>query len=233
MKQFTFIVDNLTLHGCLHLPPNRPNPNFVIGSHGLLSCGASPKQIALARALNKVGIAYIRFDHRGTGYSMGDFKTATTLLNRTRDLLALYAYARANFALGPQLGLFGSSLGGATCINAFSELKPKALVSVAAPIASADILPRGNCNDPNLAFFRDRNKSFDLRDKLKAIKHILVIHGTNDEIVPFNHGQLIYAAAQEPKQLLQLPQGDHTISDPSQQQTFIKAAVNWYKQYLS
>lgn len=232
MKSFNFIVDNLTLQGWLHLPDNHPCPNFVIGSHGLLSTGASPKQIALANALNALGVAYIRFDHRGVGQSMGDFAVVTTLQNRTRDLLAVYEYARDNFDLGPKLGLFGSSLGGATCINAFAQLKPAAVVSIAAPLASADILPRGNYTDPNLKFFQNSSKSFDLRQQLKVLNHILIIHGTADEIVPCAHGQQIYDAAKEPKQLLLLGSSDHTISAPKHQKAFINAAVSWYKQYL-
>lgn len=246
MQAFNFVVDNLTLQGWLHLPDNL-KPNLVIGSHGLLSTGNSPKQIALAKALNSHGIAYIRFDHRGVGLSEGDFASETTLANRTRDILAAHAFARVNFDLGPKLGLFGSSMGGATCLNAFNELQPQALVTVAAPVASADILQRQwhsllkSDTDQNIPYLPDRhfhqflenaNKSFDLQPKLADINHVLVIHGTSDEIVPCTQAQLVFVAAQKPKKLLLQAGGDHTISDHKHQTEFLQAATEWFCEYL-
>lgn len=246
MQAFNFVVDNLILQGWLHLPENS-KPSVVIGSHGLLSTGNSPKQIALAAALNAHGIAYIRFDHRGVGLSEGDFASETTLLNRTRDLLAAHAFARVNFDLGPKLGLFGSSMGGATCLNAFNELQPQALVTAAAPVASADILQRQwhslmqSGTDENMPYLPDwhcqqllenANKSFNLQPKLTDINHILVIHGTSDEIVPCAQAQIIFAAAQEPKKLLLQTGGDHTISDSKHQTEFLQVATDWFCEYL-
>lgn len=245
MQAFNFVVDNLTLQGWLHLPDNF-RPNLVIGSHGLLSTANSPKQIALAQALNSRGIAYIRFDHRGVGLSEGDFASETTLPNRTRDLLAVHAFARINFDLGPKLGLFGSSMGGATCLNAFNELQPQALVTAAAPVASADILQRQwhsltNSEHEHLPdghaghlqqLIINQNKSFNLLPKLSDINHILIVHGTKDEIVPYAQGQLIFMAAQEPKRLLLQTGGDHTISDYQHQTEFLQAATDWFCEYL-
>lgn len=232
MQQFKFNTDNLNLNGWLHLP-EAPCPGLVIGSHGLLSSGQSAKQIALAQALNALGIAYIRFDHRGVGQSAGDFDTDTTLENRTRDLIAVQAFVLANFSLGNKLGLFGSSFGGSTCLNAVAELNPAAIVTVAAPLTSADILPRGAINDPNLAFFKSPAKSFDIRPKLGFVSHALIIHGTADEIVPCAHSGQIYAAVNEPKELLHLKGADHTISDGPNQQKFMDAAVAWFKRFLA
>jgi fermentation-respiration switch protein FrsA (DUF1100 family) len=37
---------------------------------------------------------------------------------------------------------------------------------------------------------------------------LLVVHSPDDEIIPFHHGEAIYAAAREPKELLRL-RGSH------------------------
>ncbi|MBR9980379.1 MAG: damage-inducible protein CinA, partial [Desulfatitalea sp.] len=58
--------DGHRLTGTLHLP-DVERPPVVIGCHGLLADRRSPKQIALASALGRLGIAYLRFDHRGCG----------------------------------------------------------------------------------------------------------------------------------------------------------------------
>lgn len=169
----------------------------------------------------------------GVGGSEGDFQSETTLTNRTRNLLAVYAFARCNFDLGDGLGLFGSSMGGATCLNAFANLRPRAIVTVAAPVASADIVPRNDVDDPNLVFLAKENKSFNLQPKLAEINHILVVHGTNDEIVPYLQSRLIFEAAQEPKKLLLLTGADHTISATDQQIEFMQASVEWFRKHLA
>jgi alpha-beta hydrolase superfamily lysophospholipase len=80
-----FLSDDLLLQGTLHLPA-APRPPLVIGCHGLHSNKDSPKQIALARACNRLGLAYFRFDHRGCGRSQGEFEKVTSLSARCRDL---------------------------------------------------------------------------------------------------------------------------------------------------
>jgi len=37
---------------------------------------------------------------------------------------------------------------------------------------------------------------------------VLVVHSSDDEIIPFRHGRALYAVANEPKQFLEL-KGDH------------------------
>ena len=53
-KEIYFGSDEYQLRGVLHLPAEK-NPPTVIGSHGLLSTGDSPKQIALAESLHGPG----------------------------------------------------------------------------------------------------------------------------------------------------------------------------------
>jgi abhydrolase domain-containing protein 17 len=38
---------------------------------------------------------------------------------------------------------------------------------------------------------------------------VLVIHGEADDIIPFQHGQRLYASAPEPKQFLWIPGAGH------------------------
>ncbi len=85
LKAISFHSDGLILKGTLHLP-TVDHPPVVIGSHGLYSNQDSPKQIALARACNTLGMAYFRFDHRGCGSSQGEFDPVTSLAARCTDL---------------------------------------------------------------------------------------------------------------------------------------------------
>src|SRR6056297_607409 len=107
-KTIWFESDGIKLHGTLHLPDN-PKPPVVIGAHGLMSNGDSPKQIALAEICNGIGIAYFRFDHRGCGQSEGEFNAVTSFDGRCRDLLdGIQGLLDMNITDG-RFALFGSS----------------------------------------------------------------------------------------------------------------------------
>ena len=38
---------------------------------------------------------------------------------------------------------------------------------------------------------------------------LLLIHGTEDSVIPFSHSEELLAAAKQPKQLIPIPQADH------------------------
>ena len=62
-------------------------------------------------------------------------------------------------------------------------------------------------------------------DKIKKVRSpVLVIHGTSDSVIPFSHGQQLFAAANEPKRFLWVegadldtlrPEGTEILSSPS------------------
>ena len=223
----TFSSDDFRLQGTLHLP-QQPNPNLIVGSHGLYSSGDSPKQVALARACSQMGIAYFRFDHRGCGRSEGHFEAVTSLGGRRQDLIDAVAFLRAEFSLESGLGLFGSSFGGATCLAAAPRLAPNRMVTLAAPVDSRSILAAHEAVPPVAPPFRDAALQFDLRGNLKSITNLLVIHGEADTTIPPDHARLIYNGVGDPKRLLTIPGGDHRLSQTDHQQRFMDAALDWF-----
>lgn len=227
--RLAFSSDGCRLQGTLHLP-NRLSPNLIVGSHGLYSSGNSPKQIELAHRCCQMGIAYFRFDHRGCGHSEGRFETVTTLPGRRNDLVNAVSFLRKTFRLGPQLGLFGSSLGGATCLAAAGVLKPSRLVTLAAPVDSCSILAAVEKDEAPVApfFFKDVFQ-FDLRHELGALSDLLVIHGDKDEVIPSSHAEVIFKRARDPKKLLFIAGGDHRLSRRNHQQEFVSETLNWLK----
>lgn len=231
----SFEVDGLRLSGVLHLPA-KPGPPLVVGCHGLMADKASPKQIALAEAVNRLEIAYFRFDHRGCGQSEGDFAQVTTLNGRCRDLTAAVETVRARFDLADRLGLFGSSMGGAVCLASAKNVNPAAMVTLAAPLR----LGQGVTNPPPEAensslppeFFTQK-LPFDISARLAGIKNILILHGDADPVVPVKNGHEIYKLASAPKDILLFRNGDHRISDPKHQHQFIAAASRWFGDHLN
>jgi alpha-beta hydrolase superfamily lysophospholipase len=219
-----FTTDGLELVGWLHRPVLQTFP-VVIGVHGLLSDARSPKQRSLAEACRRVGIGYFRFDHRGCGQSQG-LMTATTIESRVCDLLA--AASRVLKAVGSNgpIGLFGSSLGASVCIAAARHLNPAGMVLYAGPLKSRTIAAEVADAQPQLAGLE---LSFDLSDRIDKLHHLMVVHGTADEIVPVADAHAIHDAAGSPKRLLLQPGGDHLMSDPDHQARFLKEALEWFQ----
>jgi fermentation-respiration switch protein FrsA (DUF1100 family) len=51
---------------------------------------------------------------------------------------------------------------------------------------------------------------YDVLEKIRAIKTpLLVLHGDRDEVVPFEQGKLVFAAAPQPKKFIALAGAGH------------------------
>jgi len=225
-----FLCDDLLLQGCLHLPAT-PRPPVVIGCHGLHSDKDSPKQIALARACNRLGMAYFRFDHRGCGISQGKFEKVTSLAARCRDLINALEAVKNQTETGESIGLFGSSMGGTVCLSIAAEIDAAAIVTFAAPVRSRthDQPLKQPDNSSCGKIYLDAHKSdFDISGKISQISNILIIHGEADETVPLSHAKEIHRLAGEPKKLIVQPYGDHRMSNAQHQHDFIREASGWF-----
>ena len=165
-----FTVDGFTLKGTLHLP-GCPMPHLVVGSHGLEGSMSSAKQTLLSKVLPANNIAFFRFDHRGCGDSQGSFIKDTNLEKRTKDFCAAVAHVLEMKVTSNRIALFGSSMGGATCISAWQDLeraeyKIQGAVLCAAPVNTLTItrIPlSGNNKRPTLSLdLFKKNRVYDL-----------------------------------------------------------------------
>ena len=225
-----FQSDRFMLTGTLHLPDRR-NPPVVIGCHGLLANRHSIKQISLAKACNRAGIAYFRFDHRGCGESQGRFVEVTSLSARVEDLKHAVAIMERHSGLGPLAGMFGSSFGGTVVLDYAAQFGTGcALATYAAPINSASIrrssIKDNNGETPSGALLTEA-LAFDITPRLKAVQNIFVAHSENDETVPVEHARQIYRLSGGRKSLYIFPGGDHRMSDTSHQQQFEAKLIRW------
>lgn len=220
------------LHGVLHLP-DRAAPPFVIGSHGLLADADSPKQVRLADALSEKKIAYFRFSHRGCGKSQGDLVHGMPLAKRAEDIVNALKTLTERIDMGPFLGLFGSSMGGAASLCVAATRFVPAMVTVAAPVRSREITaagPAGLEPDPlTTALLKEESLRFDLSGGLSRIRNILLFHGDDDEIVPFSNALEIEKRATSPKRLIRFEGGDHRMSNPKHQAAFVREAARWFE----
>lgn len=232
-----FKVDEFTLKGTLHLPPG-PMPPLVVGSHGLEGSRNSAKQMLLSKVLPASNIAFFRFDHRGCGDSQGSFIKDTSLEKRARDLCAAVGHVFEMGVTSNQIALFGSSMGGATCIKAWQDLERagfriQGAVLCASPVNTRTIkrIPlTGNDKRPDLSldFFKE-NLLYDLSDQAKALHHVMIFHGRADEVVPVENAEILYATMQTPKEMILHDGGDHQMTNRAHQQGFEQKMTAWYK----
>lgn len=233
-KTIRFFSDEYQLHGTLHLPAIK-NPPVVIGSHGLISNGDSPKQITLAEKCAQHNMAYFRYDHRGCGKSDGEFSSATTFEGRCRDLISAVRTIRDSPETGDTIALFGSSFGGAISLAMAGELNIASIVTVAAPLFSGNIKEPYVNNPANKPVMQSLNKDklfFDIRDRISAISHLLIFHGDNDQVVPFDNALKLNQNAKKPKKLICQKNGDHPMSNEIHQKEFIDQAAAWFEKYF-
>lgn len=201
---------------------------MVIGSHGFLADRHSPKLLALAEGCNRCGIGFFRFDHRGCGESEGSFDSGTSLLGRVNDLLSAIRTLQQMGHATSGIGLFGSSMGGATVLATAGQIPVAAVVAYAAPIRYLSH-PDGPPGTPGAHRRQDSGIRFDTSFNLSALHHLLIFHGDADTVVPLRHGRDLYELAKRPKRMILQKGGDHPMSLPAHQRAFVRESVYWFK----
>jgi uncharacterized protein len=151
----------------------------------------------------RLGFDVMIVGYRGYGRSGGrpseeglyrDASAAWRFLTETRGVAA------------SRVVLWGKSIGGAVAIELATRVQPAGLI-VQSTFTSVSAMAATHY------WFIPR---FLVRHELDSLSRIgqvdcpvLVIHGREDRIVPFSHGQALFAAAPQPKRWLAVPEADH------------------------
>ncbi len=221
------------LVGVFHLAP-LPSP-FVFLSHGLLSAKDSQKYIDLANMLLDVGISSLRFDFLGCGESEGKIED-TTLTSRIEQLNSFVKYVKDRFGNKClSIGLMGSSLGGVvSLLLAAKRTDVDALVIWATPSSLSGLEKRINIEGmPELKddFFKDIER-YDILSEIREVSKCLVIHGTDDEVVPYKMAKDIYESLKEPKEIFLVPSADHRFLNMDLRKKAAEKTVSWFRRHL-
>lgn len=150
------------------------------------------------RMLTQQGLAVFSWDYRGYGASEG----RATEANVYADAEAAYAHLTEKLGVPPdRIIVHGRSLGGAPALH-IAATKPVAGLVLESPFTTAfRVLTRV----PLYPFDRFRNV-----DRIHNVKcPSLVIHGDQDRIIPFAHGQEVHRRLPEPKRALWVKGADH------------------------
>ncbi len=176
-----------------------PNPNAeftILFSHGNAEdiFGSTP----FFEQLRDAGFNVFAYDYRGYGMSEG----AASEENSYEDAETAYNYLVNNLKIpSEKIIIHGRSLGAAVSIDLAARKKCAGLIVESAFVSAFRVLTRYTV----FPFDKFRNL-----DKIKQIKSpVLFIHGRKDEIIPFWHGEILFAAANEQKFSLWLDAAKH------------------------
>ncbi len=208
-------ADGTRLHGWW-LPAQGEAKGVVVHCHGNAQNLSS--HWAFVHWLPGTGYHLFVFDYRGYGQSDGRVTRSGTIA----DTQAALAYVRTR----PEAGelpwfVLGQSLGGAVAVTALAEgdfPEVKGVVVDSAFSSYRLIVREKMAYIPVVGWFRWPLSFLVVSNRLSPEPRIhrlsptpvLILHGTDDRVIPPHHGQRLYRAARPPKELLLTEGTDHT-----------------------
>jgi fermentation-respiration switch protein FrsA (DUF1100 family) len=225
-------VDGIAIVGQLYLPDNKAQYPAVCVCHGIPS-GAPPEPgdggyPLLAEEICREGFAVLIFNFRGTGDSGGNLD----ILGWTRDLQAAIDYLWGLDVVDkPHLSLIGFSAGAA--VSLYVASRDERVSGVAACACPAEFTLFTKADEPqsvvdsfrNRGVFQDTDFPPSAEEWLDGFRQVspvkdiagiaprplLLVHGSQDELVPLSHARRLYQIAEEPKQLAIIDGAGHRL----------------------
>jgi uncharacterized protein len=241
------------LRGMIHQPGESPagRPAGVVFLHGFTGDRMESHWLFVkcSRALERAGIASLRFDFFGSGESEGDFRDAT-IEGEIRDAQdAVDFFRREGSVDGERLGLLGLSLGGAIAALLAEQVRARALVLWAAiarlpqlrSLAATLLKPLPGA--PSMQEYEGHEVSnqflgaVDQLDPLGALalfkRPTLIVHPERDEHLDLSHPEDYFrASGAAVKEKVIVAGADHTFDSVAWEREVIARAVEWFQQHL-
>lgn len=199
--------DGTRLHGWFIPSATGPAENAiatVIHAHG--NAGNMSAHWPLVSWLPERNFNVFMFDYRGFGKSKGRPSQAG-LLDDTQSAINV---VRHRSDVNPQrLVLFGQSIGGANMVSALGNGDREGIRAVILDSTFASYSSIANQMIPGSGFFMD--DSYNAERFIAEVSPIpvLIIHGKADRVIPWEQGERLYDLTREPKQKINLPDGEH------------------------
>lgn len=190
--------DGISLHGW-HVPAVQPH-GTVLFLHG--NAGNISHRLDSVQMFQRLGYSTLIFDYRGYGNSSGKPTEEGTYMDAEAAWLHL---TEQRHIPSCRIVLFGESLGGAVGAWLAARQKPAALVIASGFTSVPDL---GQQLYPYLPVRWLARIRYDARESLRSVAApVLIAHSPKDDIIPFEHGQALFAVANPPKQFLELAGG--------------------------
>lgn len=253
VRVVAFAADEIKISGQLYLPGDGgepPYPTVCICHgipHGVPDANPDPDDggyPALAERICREGFAVLIFRFRGVGDSGGNFD----ILGWTRDLGAAVDYLWVLPEVDrSHLALLGFSGGAAVSVCVTAQDSRVSSVAACACPAEFDSLKAVFAEGESIVehfrgigIIRDRDfpysdeewlGNFSLVSPLKYVSGIaprplLLLHGSQDEVVDVNHAYRLYAQANEPKEIVVIDGAGHQLR---RDERAVAVIINWLK----
>jgi hypothetical protein len=156
------------------------------------------------RALAKIGVNILAVDYRGYGKSEGKPDEAGVY----QDADAAYDYlTKQRHFRAEDIFIYGHSLGGAVAVDLASR-RPCGGLIIQSSFTNARAMAQRMFAIPLIAYVT--KSRFDSLQKIRDVHAaILIVHGTRDEVVPFEMGQQLFRVAPEPKRFYPIEGAGH------------------------
>jgi fermentation-respiration switch protein FrsA (DUF1100 family) len=202
--------DGVRLHGWF-LPGD--SDRVLLFFHG--NAGNISHRLESIRQFLQLGLSVLIIDYRGYGQSEG----RTTEQGIYRDAEAAWQYlAETGRIPASRIIVFGRSMGASAAAYVASRHRPLALVVESSFTSVPDIAAEYYPWLPVRWLSRLRHSAEQF--VRQAGCPVLVIHSRDDEIVPFRHGEAIFAAARAPSAFLEI-RGTHNDAFLRDEQNYL------------
>ncbi len=180
---------------------------WVLFCHG--NAGNLGHRLDTIKLLHELGFGVVAFDYRGYGKSDGK----PTETNTYADARAVWQWLTGERGVAPaDVIVFGRSLGGAVAAELASWCEPGALVLDSAFTSIPDMAKRFYPYLPVRLLARIRYPTLEYVGKVKC--PVLIMHSSDDEIVPVEFGRRLYQAAPAPRHFVELAGGHNETTLP-------------------
>jgi uncharacterized protein len=188
-----------------HALPNGAHPTIVYFQGNGLGLEARRERF---RLFNRTGYGVLALGYRGYSGSSGTPSESGLIT----DAATAVAFLRTNGVPPERLVYYGESLGSGVAVQLASreETRPAAVI-LEAPFTSAiDVARLHYWYVPLSLLMLDQFRSIDHVPAVKA--PLFVLHGDADGIVPVAHGRRMFETAGEPKEMMEVPGGNHGMA---------------------
>ncbi len=239
--------------GMIHRPQGAGPYPAVTMLHGFTGNRIEAHRLfvkAARRWVNHVGVAVLRFDFLGSGESDGDFGKVTPSTEIDDALTALGWFRDQTFVDSERVALVGLSMGGLVAACTAARDGRVKVLSLWAAVASMkelwnqrmDAVSKKTLDEEGFldwggwsvsrSFFEDALQVDPLREIRGFDGATLIVHGTEDAVVPVNHAHQYYSSVREPKYLHLVAGADHTFARNDWENEVLSVTEEWLIRHL-
>lgn len=200
-------ADGTRLHGWFFESQSTPEAATIIYFHG--NGGNITNIDWVGQRLARRGFDVLLFDYRGYGKSEGEVGAESGLYADGDAALAFVVNEKR--ARQERVVLYGQSLGTTVVADVASRQNVGAVILESGLSSASSVARTALPWLPEWLHFLGTNR-FESAQKLAHVKApVLITHGDPDPVLPAEEAHILFAGANEPKQLLIVPGAGHNV----------------------